>query len=139
MFKTTFTPTSAELSSPHLDLVLDGLDTFAEVFLVRVFLFFIILYMRYNDCLSMEQNGTSILKTTNMFISNRVDVKKVVKKGENELRIEFDSAWARGKQEEKENGGKRPLCSFVFRTTLALPFSVEVAVKAEIVDFWLAS
>jgi hypothetical protein len=34
-FKTTFTVTEAELAAPHVDIVFEGIDTFAFIKLVR--------------------------------------------------------------------------------------------------------
>ncbi|CAG9954940.1 unnamed protein product [Clonostachys rosea f. rosea IK726] len=74
VYRTTF-------SSPEVGdgakavLAFDGLDTFATVVL----------------------NGEKILETDNMFIPERVDVTKILKsQGENELIINFDSAYLRG-------------------------------------------
>ncbi|RKL00587.1 Beta-mannosidase B [Fusarium oxysporum] len=74
VYKTTF-------SSPEIHdgaeaiLAFDGLDTFATV----------------------ELNGEKILETENMFVPERVDVTKNLKRdGENELRITFDAAYLRG-------------------------------------------
>lgn len=61
-----------------------------------------------------------------MFLSHRVTIdKKLLKKaGEpNELKLCFESAWARGKKEEAENGGKLGLC-LSSRRLLFLPFSL---------------
>ncbi|KAI5925875.1 family 2 glycosyl hydrolase [Camillea tinctor] len=57
------------------DLVFEGLDTFATVFL----------------------NGAEILKSDNMFCSHRVNISTRLK-SENELEIHFDSAMLRGRE-----------------------------------------
>jgi hypothetical protein len=60
------------------------------------------------------QNGKEILLAENMFLSHRVSIRKGLlnKAGEkNVLRLEFESAWLRGKREEAENGGKLGLCT----------------------------
>lgn len=74
VYKTTF-------SSPKIGdgekavLAFDGLDTFAIV----------------------KLNGEKILETENMFVPERVDVTKHLKKdGKNELHISFDAAYLRG-------------------------------------------
>ncbi|CED84166.1 glycoside hydrolase family 2 protein [Phaffia rhodozyma] len=85
VFKTTFQLTAVDLAVDNLDLVLKGLDTFCQVFL----------------------NHTSILKSTNMFISHRIPVKSLLRKGSNEISLVFDNAWSRGKVEEAAHGGKR--------------------------------
>ncbi|KAI0549491.1 family 2 glycosyl hydrolase [Xylaria curta] len=73
----------ADLSSEapiHTDLVFEGLDTFATVFL----------------------NGDEILKSDNMFISHRIDVTSLLR-DTNELEIHFDSAMLRGRELVKEH------------------------------------
>jgi len=62
-----------------VDLVFDGLDTFATVTL----------------------NGHKILETENQFISHRVPVKQYLSSGENELLITFISAFRKGREVEK--------------------------------------
>ncbi|KAF8165386.1 glycoside hydrolase family 2 protein [Crassisporium funariophilum] len=78
-FKTTFEVTESELKAGNVDLVFDGLDTFASV----------------------KLNGEVILKTENQFISHRVPVKSNLKAGLNELHLHFDSAFLRGRDVEK--------------------------------------
>ncbi|PPR06573.1 hypothetical protein CVT24_001754 [Panaeolus cyanescens] len=73
-FKTTFVASDGDIASPNVDLVFDGLDTFATVKLVH-----------------------------NQFIAHRVDVKKTIKSGSNELYIHFDSAFLRGRDVEKSH------------------------------------
>lgn len=69
VYETTFSLTSRELQNAHVELVFEGLDTFASVFL----------------------NGQSILEANNMFRTWRVDVKSFVK-AQNQLKIHFKSA-----------------------------------------------
>jgi len=78
-FKTQFTANKSEITSPNVDLVFDGLDTFASVTL----------------------NGNKILETENQFISRRVPVKQFLKEGSNELLITFASAFRKGREAEK--------------------------------------
>ncbi|KAK7953659.1 hypothetical protein PG988_014353 [Apiospora saccharicola] len=76
-YKTTFTTPDGvtSTSSKKVVLAFDGLDTFATVIL----------------------NGKTVLTSENMFIPERVDVTDVlVKEGDNELVITFDSAYLRG-------------------------------------------
>ncbi|KAF9263450.1 glycoside hydrolase family 2 protein [Marasmius fiardii PR-910] len=80
-FKTSFKLFDEELSAPHVDLVFEGLDTFAEVVL----------------------NGSPILKTENQFVEYRVDIKSFAK-AENDLVINFESAFMRGRDLEKKHG-----------------------------------
>lgn len=63
-------------------LCFDGLDTFATVWL----------------------NGTQILVSDNMFVPQRVPVKTLLRPGQNELRILFESALRRGKEREAHYG-----------------------------------
>lgn len=76
-YKTTFTTPDGVVSTSSKKFILafDGLDTFATVVL----------------------NGKTVLTSENMFIPERVDVTDVlVKEGDNELVITFDSAYLRG-------------------------------------------
>ncbi len=68
-YRTTITATPAMLSRDHVDLVFDGLDTYAEVSL----------------------NGHLILTTDNMFRGWRADAKPWLKAGANELMVFFPS------------------------------------------------
>jgi len=69
-YRTTFNADAAALAHRHIDLVFEGLDTFAEVYL----------------------NGQLMLKADNMFRSWRVPAKGFLKSGVNSLRIVFYSA-----------------------------------------------
>ena len=69
-YKTTFQVSPATLAKKHTELVFDGLDTYATVYL----------------------NNQVVLKADNMFLQWRVDVKKVLKSGNNNLVIVFKSA-----------------------------------------------
>jgi beta-mannosidase len=69
-YQTTFQVDAAALAHEHLDLVFDGLDTFADVYL----------------------NEQSILHADNMFRTWRVPAKTLLKPGANTLRIVFHSA-----------------------------------------------
>src|SRR4051794_13217956 len=68
-YKTQFAADDAMLSARNLELVFDGLDTYATVFL----------------------NEREILRADSMFRTWRVDVKHELKPGPNELRIVFHS------------------------------------------------
>jgi len=68
-YRTTFQVDAATLEREHVDLVFDGLDTFAEVFL----------------------NDQQVLTADNMFRSWRVSVRPLLKPGPNTLRILFHS------------------------------------------------
>ena len=69
-YQTAFQLDAAALEREHLDLVFDGLDTFADVYL----------------------NDQSILHADNMFRRWRIPVKTLLKLGANTLRIVFHSA-----------------------------------------------
>ena len=69
-YQTTFQVDAATLAHEHLDLVFDGLDTFADVYL----------------------NDQPILHADNMFRTWRIPAKSVLKSGPNSLRIVFHSA-----------------------------------------------
>jgi beta-mannosidase len=66
-YRTTFQADNATLQHEHVDLVFEGLDTYAEVFL----------------------NGKPVLTATNMFRSWRIDAKRLLKPGSNNLSIIF--------------------------------------------------
>ncbi|MGA8274280.1 MAG: glycoside hydrolase family 2 protein [Candidatus Sulfotelmatobacter sp.] len=69
-YQTTFQIDEAALAHDHVDLVFDGLDTFADVYL----------------------NDQSILHADNMFRRWRIPAKTILKAGPNTLRIVFHSA-----------------------------------------------
>lgn len=69
-YKTSFTITPGLLKRKNLELVFEGLDTYADVYL----------------------NGKLILQADNMFRRWTVDVKAIVKKGTNDLLLVFHSA-----------------------------------------------
>lgn len=68
-FKKTFTITDRQLAFDDAILQFEGLDTHADVFL----------------------NGARILTSQNMFVGHTISVKKVLRKGENQLYIRFYS------------------------------------------------
>ena len=69
-YQTTFQVDAATLAHDHVDLVFDGLDTFADVYL----------------------NDKPVLNADNMFRRWRIPAKTVLKSGPNTLRIVFHSA-----------------------------------------------
>ncbi|KAI9069247.1 glycoside hydrolase family 2 protein [Trametes sanguinea] len=81
-FKSRFTVSDEEVEAENVDLVFDGLDTFAVV----------------------ELNGQKILDTDNQFVSHRVPVKERLKVGENELVLTFASAFRKGREIEQQHG-----------------------------------
>lgn len=68
-YRTTFHVERTIAKNQNIDLVFEGLDTYADVFL----------------------NGQKILTADNMFLEWRVDVRPYLKKGKNELRVYFHS------------------------------------------------
>lgn len=68
-YTTTFNVSAETLKRQNLEIVFDGLDTYANVFL----------------------NNKPILDADNMFRTWRIDVKNALKQGENVLRIKFRS------------------------------------------------
>ncbi len=71
----------------NADIVFEGLDTFATVWL----------------------NGTQILSNDNMFVPRRIAVRALLRMGQNSLEILFESAWRKGKEAELACGGPLPL------------------------------
>ncbi|MEG2103004.1 MAG: glycoside hydrolase family 2 protein, partial [Flavobacterium sp.] len=69
-YKTTFEVSTTTLNKKNTELVFDGLDTYASVYL----------------------NNQLVLKADNMFRQWRVDVKKNLKPGKNDLVVVFKSA-----------------------------------------------
>ena len=70
-YRTTFIADPALLTRQHIELVFDGLDTFAEVTL----------------------NDKPLLKTDNMFRAWRADIRPLLHSGANELRVVFHSPY----------------------------------------------
>ncbi|CUM65875.1 uncharacterized protein PRCAT00003525001 [Priceomyces carsonii] len=82
-YKTTFEVDKAAKAAANHELIFEGLDTFAEVYL----------------------NEEKILETENMFIIYRTGVNDSIKiDGENELRIVFKSALWKGRELEETHG-----------------------------------
>jgi len=85
-YKTRFNAEAVWLKSDRVELVFDGLDTYATVFL----------------------NGKQILKADNMFLAWRVDVRKLLKEKENELLVHFASPIIEGLKKQEEFGLRLP-------------------------------
>ena len=68
-YKTQFVADGELLAQSHVEMVFEGLDTYADVYL----------------------NDTKLLSADNMFRSWRVDVKSFLQEGENTLRVYFHS------------------------------------------------
>lgn len=69
MYRTSFVVNEQQLSRDAAVLELDGLDTYADVFL----------------------NGALILRSDNMFVGHKIEVKPVLRKGVNRLLVRFRS------------------------------------------------
>ncbi|KIK65310.1 glycoside hydrolase family 2 protein [Collybiopsis luxurians FD-317 M1] len=82
IFKQEFTISEEDYRSPQIDLVFDGLDTFAQIIV----------------------NNRPLLQTANQFVRYRINVKEHLKSGENELILHFSSAFKKGREIEKQNG-----------------------------------
>lgn len=76
IYQTSFKLSPDELSHENINLIFNGLDTYAKVWL----------------------NGNEILNADNMFRTWKSDVKKLLRPGKNELKIYFTSASATGKK-----------------------------------------
>ncbi len=79
-YKTYFTCDSSILKNKCIELVFDGLDTYASVFL----------------------NDSLILQANNMFRSWKIDVKSQLHVGDNTLRVFFESSVNKGKMEAQQ-------------------------------------
>lgn len=80
------------LSSAAIQLAADGLDTFAAIFI----------------------NGQQVAETENMFLPHRFEVKPLLRPGENEIEIRFDSPMQRA-QELETRYGKLPVALESYR------------------------
>ena len=69
MYRTSFVVNEQQLSRDAAVLEMDGLDTYADVFL----------------------NGALILRSDNMFVGHKIEVKPVLRKGVNHLLVSFRS------------------------------------------------
>lgn len=69
-YQTTFKVSDAELKNDQAELIFDGLDTFAEIYL----------------------NGKPLQQTNNMFRQWIIPVKNILVKGDNVLQIKFESS-----------------------------------------------
>ncbi|MEW5900434.1 MAG: glycoside hydrolase family 2 protein [Acidobacteriota bacterium] len=85
-YRKEFKLPAAIAGKPHIDLVAQGLDTFATITL----------------------NGQKVGETDNMFRAYRFDIKPYIKSGQNELLIRFDSPVRRAKAKEEKLPYKLP-------------------------------
>jgi beta-mannosidase len=80
-YRRVFRVSAKALEARHVELVFDGLDTFAEITL----------------------NGTLVGKTDNMFIPHRFDVKSLLFAGDNEIAVTFLSPVEEGLKLHQEH------------------------------------
>ena len=85
LYKRDFIVSSSLLNEDSVQLVAEGLDTYAAI---RI-------------------NGKLLAETSNMFIGHRFDVKSFLRKGKNTIEILFDSPTVRSKALEQEHGALR--------------------------------
>ena len=76
IYENTFTVDEVFLKNNHIELIFEGLDTYSEVVL----------------------NGSSVLEADNMFRKWKVDIKRLIKPGDNTLSVRFQSATKKGKE-----------------------------------------
>lgn len=86
IYKTSFTLTPEQIAREGAQLVFEGLDTYADVYL----------------------NGSLILKSDNMFVGYTVPVKEVLRPGENRLQILFHSPIKQTLPQWETNGFEYP-------------------------------
>jgi beta-mannosidase len=79
-YHTTFLLSSKLMKNDHIDLIFEGLDTYADVYL----------------------NDSLILQANNMYIPWTIDVKNLIKADTNDLRIKFSSAVRIGQEKLEE-------------------------------------
>lgn len=85
-YKTTFSITPSQLKHDAAQLIFEGLDTYADVYL----------------------NGSLILKADNMFVGYKIPVKEVLREGENKLYIRFRSPIRETRPQWESNGFNYP-------------------------------
>lgn len=85
LYKREFSVSSSMLKEDSVQLVSEGLDTYA----------------------SIRINGKLVAETSNMFIEHRFDVKKFLRSGKNTIEILFDSPAIRSRALEKKHGALR--------------------------------
>lgn len=85
-YKTTFTVTAEQLGRDAALLQLEGLDTYADVYL----------------------NGALVLKADNMFVGHCISVKNVLREGENRLHVYFHSPIRQTLPQWRSNGFNYP-------------------------------
>lgn len=95
----TFVVTAEDLANHHVDLIFEGLDTYASVYVNDVFVF----------------------RADNMFRNWKVDVREIIRAGENSISVRFDSVF-------KENMPKY----------LNAPYKLQAWPNNDRADVWLS-
>lgn len=85
-YRTSFTVTEEQLKRDDAQLIFEGLDTYADVYL----------------------NGSLVLKADNMFVGYTIPVKSVLRSGENRLQIYFHSPIRQTLPQFESNGFNYP-------------------------------
>jgi beta-mannosidase len=85
-YRCRFSVDSQMLQQDFVELIFEGLDTYATVFL----------------------NGTQVFQSNNMFIPWQVEVKSLLKSGENELLVVFESPVTKHQNESEHLGYQLP-------------------------------
>ncbi len=80
LYQKTFQISKKDLANNHIELVCEGLDTYAKVYV----------------------NGSLVITADNMFRNWNTEIKKLLKEGNNKIFIEFSSAVKKGKELAKE-------------------------------------
>lgn len=75
-YRTTFEITKEDLSFQHLEMVFEGLDTYADVFI----------------------NGNKIISSINMFRAWRAEIRDLLRQGQNEVLVKFRTPLIENKQ-----------------------------------------
>jgi len=113
-YETKLSYTKSELSFDHIEMIFDGLDTYAKIFL----------------------NDTLILEANNMFVSWKVDVKRKLKVGENRIRILFESVVKIENAEAKKMPYRLPDNQRVFTRKAAFQYGWDFAPRIVTSGIW---
>lgn len=114
LYKTQFHLSEKEFSHRNIELIFEGLDTFAKVFL----------------------NGKEILNAENMFRTWKVDAKNFLKVGENILEVQFFSAVKKGQEEAKKLPYTLPEKERIFVRKAQYQFGWDFAPRFSGVGIW---
>lgn len=113
-YKTAFTADDKFLKNDHIELTFEGLDTYTTVYL----------------------NSKPVLRTDNMFREWSIDCKKLFKKGENEILIQFFSPVKIAQNKAKKSGLKLPGDEKSFVRKAAFQFGQDFAPRLISSGIW---